>query len=97
MGLETSDDKVKRLEREKRQLVNSLRDIAEQPKPKPNTHQAVMDLVMEDFKARDQLGKERYGTRLQPFNGRNGLRDAYEEALDLAIYLRQVIFEMEGK
>lgn len=64
----------------------------DQPKPKPNTHPAIMDLVMEDFKARDQLGKERYGTRLQPFNGRDSLRDLYEEILDSAAYIRDEIY-----
>jgi hypothetical protein len=38
-------------------------------------------------------GIETYGTPLQAHNGRDALWDAYEEALDLAIYLRQVIEE----
>lgn len=37
----------------------------------------------------------KYGTYLQAFNGRNSLRDAYDEALDLCMYLRQKI-EEEG-
>jgi hypothetical protein len=33
---------------------------------------------------------------LQAFNGRDALRDAYEEALDLACYLRQAIAERDA-
>lgn len=68
----------------------------DQPKPKPNNQPAIMDLVIEDFKARDQLGKERYRTRLQPFNGRDSLRDLYEEILDSAAYIRDEIYRRES-
>jgi hypothetical protein len=47
--------------------------------------------------ARDALGAERYGTRLQPHNGRDAMRDAYEEVLDLCVYLRSVLYERDGK
>lgn len=67
--------------------------MSEQPKPTKNDRPAVWDLVIEDMKARDAIGQQRYGTRLQPFNGRDSLQDAYEEALDLAVYLRQAIEE----
>lgn len=66
---------------------------AVQPLPTKNDYPAIVDLVLEDIRTRDKIGMERYGTRLQPHNGRDALRDAYEEALDLAIYLRQVIEE----
>jgi hypothetical protein len=46
-----------------------------------------------DVDARKALGVERYGTALQPFNGRDALLDAYQEALDLAVYLRQAVCE----
>lgn len=68
-----------------------------QPKPTPNNNPAVWDLVLSDMAARDKLGKARYGTRLQPHNGRDNLWDAYEEAIDLAFYLRAAIFERDGK
>jgi hypothetical protein len=68
-----------------------------QPPPKPNEYPAVWGLVMDDMRARDELGAKRYGVRLQPHNGRDALRDAYEEALDLAVYLRSAIYEREGK
>ena len=67
--------------------------VTEQPAPTPNSHPAVWDLVIADMKARDLVGLERYKVRLQPFNGRDSLRDAYEEALDICVYLRQLIEE----
>lgn len=44
--------------------------------------------VVVDMTARDQLGRERYGTPLTTHNGRDSLIDAYQEQLDLAVYLR---------
>lgn len=69
----------------------------DQPAPTPNAHPAVWPLVMVDMAGRDRLGRTRYGTPLQPHNGRDTLRDAYEEALDLAVYLRTAIYERDGK
>lgn len=70
--------------------------ITDQPPPVANRRPAVWDLVMADMKERDQVGRQRYGTPLQPFNGRDALMDAYQEALDLAVYLRQAIYERDG-
>jgi hypothetical protein len=52
--------------------------------------------MIADMKTRRELGGERYGTALQPFNGRDALVDAYEEALDLAVYLKQAILERDA-
>ena len=71
--------------------------MPDQPPPKPNNLPHVWDLVIEDMKARDQLGFERYGVHLQPFNGRNSLQDAYEELLDQCVYIRQRIYEDANK
>lgn len=68
-----------------------------QPAPKPNGKPAVWDLVVTDMRMRDAKGASTYGTRLQPHNGRDALRDAYEEVLDLAAYLRQCMFERDGE
>ena len=84
--------------------------VFDQPDPTPNNHPAAWDLVLgdvagmvphvamtalrADMQARDQLGEERYRTRLQPHNGRDSLLDAYHEALDLCVYLRVVLFEL---
>lgn len=48
---------------------------------------------MDDMRERHVVGVERYGTPLQAFNGRKALVDAYQECLDLAVYLRQEIEE----
>jgi len=69
----------------------------EQPAPVPNDKPAVWGLVVEDMMRRDAFGAAKYGVRLQPNNGRDFLRDAYEEALDLCVYLRGAIFERDGK
>lgn len=71
--------------------------MQDQPEPKQNKQPAVWDMVIADMSERDAIGKKRYGTRLQPFNGRDALIDAYQEALDLCVYLRQAIFERDGK
>ena len=68
---------------------------AAQPAPTPNDRPAVWSLVIADMHARDWTGLGRYGVRLQPFNGRDTLRDAYEEALDLAVYLRSELYERD--
>ena len=67
----------------------------EQPAPVANDKPAVWPLVVADMQARDQLGRERYGVPLQPHNGRDALRDAYEEALDLCAYLKQALLERD--
>lgn len=53
-------------------------------------------LVQEDLHSRLAIGVQTYGTELRAHNGRDALRDAYEEALDLACYLRQVLYERDG-
>ena len=53
----------------------------------------VASLVHIDIEARISEGAREYGERLTTRNGRDSLWDAYEEALDLALYLRQAIEE----
>lgn len=67
--------------------------IVDQPAPERTTGPAIWELVIADMHERDQLGRERYGTPLQAHNGRDPLVDAYQEALDLVVYLRQAIEE----
>ena len=53
-------------------------------------------MVQEDIEARAQLGERKYGGRLQVGSRNNmisPLQNAYEEALDLAMYLKQEIEE----
>ena len=69
----------------------------EEPQPEQNNNPAIWDLVIKDMQTRDHIGVARYGTRLQSFNGRKALVDAYQEVLDLAVYLRQFIYELYGE
>lgn len=57
----------------------------------------IQSLVIADIRARREVGIHRYGTPLQAHNGRDALLDAYQEVLDLACYLRQVICERDGE
>jgi hypothetical protein len=66
-----------------------------QPAPVQTAHPAAWSLGIADMAQRDVMGSEKYGTRLQPGNGRDSLQDAYEEALDLAVYLRTAIYERD--
>lgn len=70
--------------------------IADQPAPTPNNHPPIVDLVVADLAERKRVGIERYGVALQPHNGRDALVDAYQEAMDLTLYLRQAIEERSG-
>lgn len=71
--------------------------VTDQPPPAESNHPAVWGLVLADMQARDQLGRARYGTPLQPFNGRDALVDLYQELLDAAVYARQAIYERDGQ
>jgi len=64
--------------------------------PIKNTSTPIWKLVIADMKERDQIGRKKYGTPLQAHNGRDPLVDAYQEALDLAVYLRQALCERES-
>ena len=63
----------------------------EQSPPTQGTGPDCWQLVLADMAERRELGIAKYGTPLQPDNGRDGLVDAYQEVLDLAVYLRQAI------
>jgi len=80
------------------QLDLQARGVNEMEQPNPTfdpTKPAIWDIVIEDMRLRDRVGRVRYGTPLQPNNGRDTLRDAYEEGLDLVVYLRQAIWERD--
>lgn len=56
----------------------------------------VFALVANDLDQRAAVGMAEYGVPLRAFNTRDALWDAYEEALDLVVYLRQCIAERDG-
>ncbi len=68
-----------------------------QPPPRPGIAPHTVDLVQADLVARKAFGLAKYGVPHQADNGRDHLLDAYEESLDLAIYLRALIELRRGK
>lgn len=78
-------------------LQNELKLRPEdQPLPQKNDLPCVQDLVIQDLEHRKAVGIRRFGTTLQPHNGRDALRDCYEELLDACNYMRQCIYERDG-
>lgn len=67
-----------------------------EPLPQPGKT-PVADLVLADIQARVDAGFQKYGTKLMTHNGRDPLWDAYQEAIDLVMYLRQAIAERDEK
>lgn len=70
--------------------------MVEQRPPTPNDGLHIADLVIADMAARKQHGIATYGVALQAFNGRDALRDLYEELLDACVYIRQLMEERDG-
>ena len=64
-----------------------------EPPPLKTDGPAIWDLVIKDMQERDTFGTAKYGQRLASNDGRDSLTDAYQEALDLAVYLRKAIAE----
>jgi hypothetical protein len=71
---------------------NRVNAAAPEPHPAPGKVD-IWPLVLDDIKARVEAGQAKYGTVLQSRNGRDALMDAYQEAIDLVLYLRQLIEE----
>ncbi|HAQ03028.1 TPA: hypothetical protein DCQ22_04010 [Candidatus Nomurabacteria bacterium] len=99
---EFQDDNRRKLEKvgilitsKSKESVKKNKASIPEPAPVSNDLPNVWDLVLQDMQARDVMGLQKYKTHLQPFNGRDPLWDAYQEALDLVVYLRQAIFEKE--
>lgn len=67
-----------------------------EPPPKPNDLPSMHDLVMQDMAERRKFGFDKYKSLLQPFNGRDPLKDLYEELLDATVYVRQALWERDN-
>ena len=57
----------------------------------------ILDMVKSDLDARDKKGVETYGSSLRVNSKNDALQFAYEEALDLCMYLRQEIARRETR
>ena len=67
-----------------------------EPDPKPGSS-VVLYEVLRALSERAEAGKLKYGTYLETNNGRDALMDAFQESLDLSMYLAQAIMERDGK
>lgn len=68
--------------------------MVEQPLPTPG-RENVIGHVIADLREREKKGIQTYGTTLQTHNGRDALRDLYEELLDACQYLKQLMMERD--
>lgn len=64
-----------------------------EPRPIGGTGEPVFDEVIADMEARKAYGIHTYGEPLRTFNGRRMLVDAYQEAIDLALFVKGEIME----
>ncbi|QDP48218.1 MAG: hypothetical protein Unbinned6437contig1000_72 [Prokaryotic dsDNA virus sp.] len=72
-------------------------DLANKQEVKMQKNKPVVAQVMIDLTERMEIGIKTYGEALRANNGRDALQDAYEEALDLACYLKQAMIERDSK
>jgi len=65
--------------------------------PEPATPDIVIETVVDDLRRRSNLGVKKYGTTLTENEARirERLQHAYEEALDLANYLKWAIMRLD--
>ncbi|MFA4971820.1 MAG: hypothetical protein WC683_04355 [bacterium] len=68
--------------------MNEITDPQQAP---VNAGEPIVPMVIADLEARREFGRKKYGDELRVRNGRDALIDAYQEALDLVICLRQRI------
>lgn len=68
----------------------------DQQLPVVNDERPVQDQVVEYIERRKAVGVERYGTALQANNGRDALRDLFEELVDAVNYCAQTLIERDG-
>lgn len=77
-------------------MVSAHADSNAQPRPTQCSWSvSVTDAVVADMIQRREHGRAKYGTELMSHNGRDALADAYQEALDLAVYLKQALLERD--
>ncbi len=52
--------------------------------------------LIKDIESRAEFGRLKYGQDLMTGDGRNTIKDAYEEVLDLAMYFKKLLMEQEN-
>lgn len=80
---------------ERRGSSNGRRTEQDRPPLAPD-EVCVQDEVISYIETSKRTGVAKYGTVLRPNNGRDALRDAFEEAVDLVQYLAQALIERDG-
>lgn len=75
--------------------VWSYEDESYEEKVKRMTTASLWDEVIKDMKARDEFGMKKYGRPLTPRSKVDPLKEAYEEALDMVVYLKAAISKRE--
>ncbi len=78
-------------ENNKNMVYTGIRISEESMKNKKMLH----TYTTQNMAERAAAGFHKYGTHLQTHNGRDALWDAYQEAMDLCMYLRQAILERD--
>ena len=74
--------------------MGDVRDPStDQALPIPNDRRPIVDTVRDDLLKRKEHGVAKYGQALQAFNGRDPVQDAFEESVDLMLYLKQLLEE----
>lgn len=70
--------------------------LATRQEPSPASP-STWDMVRADIAERDRVGLERYGVPLSRAVNIDGIREAYDEALDLVVYLRHALDALQAK
>lgn len=71
--------------------VETLRDLCGEPWPSTSTVTSELEVFSElqkDFEARNQIGFRIHAKPLYASDTRDWLQEAYEEAMDLCVYLK---------
>lgn len=93
--MKRTDEEIAELARNRTEGLRQRK--GDQVLPEGNEHPVAHEMVSADLMDRLAVGVSRYGQPLQPFNGRDTLQDAYEEVLDLAVYLRSLRYAATAK
>lgn len=77
--------------------MSEVRDPSTDQQLPSGGQQEVQQALINVIAARRELGIRKYGQRVMTYNGRSALRDAWEEVIDLAVYLTQMMLEAGEK